>query len=511
MHMTSVTNAVEGYFYSLIKFVSFYNSDKTTFEYIQNVNAGNEKSSFINIEFLRKVLCIIKSVVVTNMQQTILGQCRGRFSIMIDTATDVSASQQLSFIIRYTTDELNIFERCFSFSSVVKTTGTALFKHLKNILEKLGLNIKDAIASATDGASNMSGIFNGFSVYMQKCNPYHLYTWCVAHRFNLVMDDAIKDCMYITKLLSSINSFNTIIRKSPKRVTDWRDIVTHLANKYKDINRRAMPQPYNSTRWWSKLKSVSSMCLTVSNAVAFLLNIKKLYNSRKLPRIKLSSNKIQEIEELYVTWIDDRCNIAFARALFLILREMEATHTQLQLAALPISDMIQIMNSCIDYINKIYNDDEIAKLVENGCSFAERVSNRLQSDEVRQLFLDGGDEPEIPNEMITVEQKKIMSRHLKYFVKLIRNNLNDRFVQNFAKFNVFYSELVLFHPSYVLKLDQNSKINLKFLAMYNDIQEPELISEYKLFADEFKATVQEGMMHVDNTIWNSIIDFFLNK
>lgn len=501
--MASVTDA-EGYFRSLIKFVSFYKSDKTTYKYIENVKLGVEKSSFINDWFLYKVLTVCKSAVVTNIKKIILNQCRGRFSILIDTATDVSASQQLSFIIRYTTDNLNIHEKLFSFCSVVSSTGLCLFNRLKEILIELDLNIKDAIGSSTDGASNMSGIHNSFSASMQKCNPNHIYTWCAAHRFNLVMDGAIKGCEPIISLLSSINLFNTIIRSSPKRVTEWTNIVTMLASKYKDISRRAMPQAYNSTRWWSKLKSISSMCSSVSSSVSFVLSLRKLYNLTSKKRGPFSASRNQEIKQLYDMWTQDRVNIVFARVLFIILQEMDATHTQLQLSALPISDMIKIMYSCINYINKIYNDDEIEKLVNNGCSFAESVSIRLHCDEVQELVSNGAESGCVGKMhlQITARQKDLITKNVKNFLNLIRKDLDNRFMKNFEKFNAFYSEVARFHPSSVLEAHQNSSIKFEYLAKYNDLEESELMLEYKVFANEIQKIVQRGKWQKTNQFQN---------
>lgn len=212
------------------------------------------------------------------MKHIILEQCGGAFGVVIDTATDVSQSQQLSFVIRFVTNDLDINERISSFKSVKETTGDGLCKYLKERIAEIGLSIENAIGSCTDGASNMAAIYSILKVSLQKLNPNSVFTWCASHRFNLVIADAVKKSEMINELLSSANSFAAFMRRSPKRITDWKEIVSMLNAKYSDINKRLRPRMYNATRWWSKFKTIDNICKTISVAVAVLTSIRKLFN-----------------------------------------------------------------------------------------------------------------------------------------------------------------------------------------------------------------------------------------
>ena len=72
-------------------------------------------------------------------------------------------------------------------------TGADLCNLLKEVLQKRNIDVSKCISKcicdSTDGGSNMSGQYNGFTAFLEKKSPGHIHTWCHAHVLNLVLCD----------------------------------------------------------------------------------------------------------------------------------------------------------------------------------------------------------------------------------------------------------------------------------------------------------------------------------
>ncbi|KAJ8869775.1 hypothetical protein PR048_028783, partial [Dryococelus australis] len=66
-----------------------------------------------------------------------------------------------------------------------------------------------------DGASNMSGQFNGCATKMKEIYPQAMYVHCVNHSFNLALSH-VCTVSTIRNCISTINSIITFFRASPE-------------------------------------------------------------------------------------------------------------------------------------------------------------------------------------------------------------------------------------------------------------------------------------------------------
>lgn len=125
-----------------------------------------------------------------------------------------------------------------------------MFDLVSNILTENGINIQNCIGSATDGASNMQGQYQGFSKFLSDASPGQIHIWCHAHLLNLVMIDATNKTIECTSFFGLLNSCAVFIKDSYKRMNTWKAIGT-------ETNRRLVNA--NDTRWWSKDTAVRSI------------------------------------------------------------------------------------------------------------------------------------------------------------------------------------------------------------------------------------------------------------
>lgn len=102
----------------------------------------------------------------------------------------------------------------------MSSNGVNIHQFITESIEKLGLSVGNIIASCTDGANNMRSEMCGISGLLQKGNKYHIFTWCVCHRYNLFVEDSIVIDKGVQELLSQIHSFGVseIVTKMNKRV-----------------------------------------------------------------------------------------------------------------------------------------------------------------------------------------------------------------------------------------------------------------------------------------------------
>lgn len=214
------------------------------------INPHAKSFTFLSIDFINKILRAVKKYTLNSITSVINIQCKGKFSLLLDTATDRTSSQQCSIVIRYVQKNLTIHNKIIAFLSVQGTKGTEIYNFVNETLSNMGLNIKNVIASCTDGAPNMFGGNKGFLGLLEKVNPHHISLWYVCHRFNLVMDDALKENQIINDLIKSVGDFNCFIRGSPKRINVWKGILKKLSKKYGDISTKIRPAQFNTTRWW---------------------------------------------------------------------------------------------------------------------------------------------------------------------------------------------------------------------------------------------------------------------
>ncbi|KAF0763559.1 zinc finger MYM-type protein 1-like, partial [Aphis craccivora] len=168
------------------------------------------------------------------------------FSMICDTTQDITKQDQLSIVIRYVTEELdsngipcslNINESCMGFT---------------NITDQSAKGIEDAIMKdqGYDGASVMSGVYNGLQKRICEREPNAVYVHCAAHNLNLVLKDAV--CVQpIQIFLDNIQHLYTFFSSSIKR---W-DLLLNVNSLSSQNNR-------SSSSKLEKIPTLKRLCPT---------------------------------------------------------------------------------------------------------------------------------------------------------------------------------------------------------------------------------------------------------
>ncbi|XP_064104364.1 zinc finger MYM-type protein 1-like [Macrobrachium nipponense] len=147
------------------------------------------------------------------------------YSIMLDTAQDISKIDQMCEIYRYCSIEyddngkpkaLQINESFLGFHKVEGQSGAALSEQILQIIKQRGLSISRCRGQGYDGASNMKGIYKGVQKKIIDVEPSAVYVHCAAHNLNLVINDAVKNVTEMAQFYDIVQRVYVLFRLSIK-------------------------------------------------------------------------------------------------------------------------------------------------------------------------------------------------------------------------------------------------------------------------------------------------------
>ncbi|CAN1841422.1 Zinc finger MYM-type protein 1 [Linum perenne] len=183
------------------------------------------------------------------------------FAILVDEARDESGREQMAIILRYVNSNGILTERFFTIKCVADTSAATLKQVISDALSEYNLQVEKLRGQGYDGASNMSGQFNGLrALFLQDCS-YAYFVHCFAHRLQLTLVAAAKHYRPMDNVIN-------LVKSSPKRTTELieahqRDIDVMLTSGELETGRGANQMTSlhraGTTRWSSHLHSVDSM------------------------------------------------------------------------------------------------------------------------------------------------------------------------------------------------------------------------------------------------------------
>lgn len=209
------------------------------------------------------------------------------FSISLDTTFDVSRKEQLSLVIRYINKEDGtVCERLVALRETVLTTGKHLLTMLDTICSEMSLDWRaNLVGQSYDGAASMKGSYNGLQSLVKKENPCAVYVWCWAHRFNLVVVDAVSCCKEARDLFGYLETLYDFIGSSKKRVHVYS---TNQKTRYPNKLLRRLKR-VETTRWSSHSSSLQTVLDTYDAIIDSLFDIKDDPMTDRVSSVKAGS------------------------------------------------------------------------------------------------------------------------------------------------------------------------------------------------------------------------------
>ncbi|KAL4098047.1 hypothetical protein QTP88_022719 [Uroleucon formosanum] len=238
--------------------------------------------SEINFLFWQRQNQLIHSI-ATCLKTTIQNEIKKSkyFSVSIDTTFDASRREQLAFIIRYVcyNDHVPvpvIRERLLSLKESSSTSGKHLFLIFQDICSENALDWKlFLVGQSYDGASNMKGEYEGLQALIKQENPSAIYTWCYAHRLNLVVVQVCKSSVDAVDTFGILEDLYSFISSSKKRVAFFEN---HQKKRNPQERVRRLKR-VETTRWSSFSNALKTVLITFDDIIQTLENIKKTEKS----------------------------------------------------------------------------------------------------------------------------------------------------------------------------------------------------------------------------------------
>lgn len=146
------------------------------------------------------------------------------FGLTADGTTDISRHEQFSMNIRFV-DECFEIRDCFvGFYQPQDTTSETLFGVIQDLLCRLGLPLNKLKGFAFDGASNMSGRFQGVQARLRQLCPAAVYVHCANHSLDLVLQEISREVRIVADTLQFIKDVTNVVNESARRLTLFQEL-----------------------------------------------------------------------------------------------------------------------------------------------------------------------------------------------------------------------------------------------------------------------------------------------
>lgn len=224
---------------------------------LEQDNKLNSKGRGSLVTFLSKTTAVDKVIqgILLSLRNKIKNEIgQQKFSIQVDSTQDIGVIDQASICVRYCANG-EIKERLFAIVQVRSSTGKDLYQLLNCCFLEHGLEFKNIVGESFDGASNMSGQFNGLQSFIKSQNKNSIYIWCYSHILNLCVIDVCKN-IASKNLFGLLNRLATFFGSSYKRMNIWTRESYNNTNIGPHKLRKLQKVAETNTRWWARHKAL---------------------------------------------------------------------------------------------------------------------------------------------------------------------------------------------------------------------------------------------------------------
>lgn len=199
----------EGNFRALLRFRAS-SGDVVLRNHLEN---GSKNAMYLSPKIQNEIIGACNDILLKKLANMInSAKC---FTILADETTDISTLEQLSIGVRYIYEK-QIREDFLQFVPVYDLTGKSLAKTILASLKNFGIKTEYLRGQGYDGASSMSGKFNGTKSFVQEAHPTAVYVHCASHSLNLAISSTcnIADLRNCCGTASKICSFFNTPKRS---------------------------------------------------------------------------------------------------------------------------------------------------------------------------------------------------------------------------------------------------------------------------------------------------------
>ncbi|XP_052627576.1 uncharacterized protein LOC111886690 [Lactuca sativa] len=137
--------------------------------------------------------------------------------VLVDESRDVSCKEQMALVLRFVNRKGEVVERFVGLRNVNDTSTLSLKATIYDMLSKRNLSPSRIGGQGYDGASNMSGAFNGLKTLIMNETKSAHFVHCFAHQLQLALVFVAKNHTTINDFFDVVSRLLNIIGSSYKR------------------------------------------------------------------------------------------------------------------------------------------------------------------------------------------------------------------------------------------------------------------------------------------------------
>lgn len=202
----------------------------------------------------------------------------GIYSVIMDETQDLKRHEQVSIVLRYCDNSLNIHESFLGLYRTENTDGESLYRLLKSVLISFGLKVEDLRGQCYDGAAAMRGQYSGVAKRIRDENNLAMYVHCYAHVLNLCLVDVSSAVIAVRNMFGVLNKLHTFIEASSKRHSVFENIQKNQEN-LASRSRSTTIKSLSDTRWNCRLEAINSVLVNIS---AIIETLEEISNNDKV-------------------------------------------------------------------------------------------------------------------------------------------------------------------------------------------------------------------------------------
>ncbi|XP_050530959.1 zinc finger MYM-type protein 1-like [Daktulosphaira vitifoliae] len=340
------------------------------------------------------------------------------YSICVDSTPDVSHTDQLVFVVRYTTDKGPI-ERFLLFIPIEQHKSEYLSEVVINFLHEHNVDIQDCRGQSYDNASNMSGQYSGLQARIREINKYAIYIPCAGHSLNLVGTKAAECVPEVVAYFYLVQKLYTFFSLSTNR---WQQLLSALGPENKTL------KSLSTTRWSARCDAITALHNGYDKICTVLEKITQDQNTAKDTKYEAQSlfKKFKKFENIFLTivWNDLLSRINDVNVTF------QKKNMNLQVATHLLASLNSYLNDTRDKFNNF-----LVKAKNFTVLSEDSYNQRIKKINTRLTYFDGPS-----NEQLFNSDDKL---RIKIFLPIIdsvctdlkkRQEVYDKLNENFTFF-----------------------------------------------------------------------------
>ncbi|CAN7983570.1 unnamed protein product [Ixodes hexagonus] len=210
-------------------------------------------------------------------------KCSPFYGIIADGTTDVTGNEQFTFCVRWVDGiTLEVREEFLGMYNAPDSRAETLYKAVRDMILRLGLDFHNLRGHCFDGAANMAGRFTGVQKRITEAEPRSIFVHCSNHCLDLALQEVARNCRVVGDALNIVKDVSNAILESKNRKTVYSSVVLPPGNDGGEQDcsgPSTLLLPLCPTRWTVRVKSMERFVVNYERVQATLKELLEVQSS----------------------------------------------------------------------------------------------------------------------------------------------------------------------------------------------------------------------------------------